>query len=122
MGLLLKTLKGHHRLHPEMAALPLGCEPQKLPHNPCLTSQVQICAGGTLCSQLTHAGELRHGGCWDTRLTQDKARPRWGDRGKGSMVQAPGSVRPHQRAGEWLSAARSQLVCSPGGAQSWGRG
>ena len=107
MGLLLKTLKGHHRLHPEIAALPLGCEPQKPPHDPCLTSQVQICAEGTLCSQLTHTGELRHGGCWDTR-----PKPGLGGviGGKGSMVQAPGSVRPHQRAGEWLTEARSQLV------------
>ena len=80
MGWLSKTLQGHHhRLHPGTAALPRGCEPQKLPHDTCPVAWLWGCAVGTRCLELSHAEELRHGACWDTRVTCDKARPRRGD-------------------------------------------
>lgn len=57
----------------------------------------------------TQAGELRPGGCWDTRLTQDKARPRWGDWGpKGPWFKPQALSGCVKRAGEWSTAARSQ--------------
>lgn len=97
MGLLLKTLKGHHHcLHPEMAALPLGCEPQKAAPRPVSdVPSMDIYWRHTVLAADTQAGELRPGGCWDTRLTQDKARPcDWGPKGPWFKPQAlSGCVR-----------------------------
>ena len=68
-------------------------------------SRVRACAGGTRGSQLTPSGELRRGGRW----TQGSPRtePGLGGVGRGQRVHGPSPrpVRPHRRAGQWLTAA-----------------
>lgn len=64
----------------------------------------------------TQAGELRPGGCWDTRLTQDKARPWWGDWGpKGPWFKPQalsGCVREQGSGRLWPGVSLQAWRCS----------
>lgn len=87
-----------------MAALPLGVSPSSCPRPVSDVLSAGVCwrhAGLT-------ADTLRGAKAWrllDTGVTQDGARPRWGGQGHRVHGPSPRPVRPHWRAGQWLTVA-----------------